>query len=182
MNVENLALYTAIMLQDHYLIQLLTVGDYNDMYCVAKLQMAICDAVAEISIDFPVCMKKTLNTLADGSIPRSAVSKGGAFKVISVTDGGKQIPFTVDHIGIHIDNLGKYEVTYVPEVFEVSITDKIDVAPEVGFVMTMYLVARNYCMLSGRMEEAAMYDSRYNDRAEKIRLKRRARMPQRKFV
>ena len=182
MNGANLALYTAILLQDQYLIEMLEAGNYNDMHSVAKLQLAICDALSEISTHFPVYLKKTLNTTADGSIPRSAVSKGGAFAVTSVMENGKPIPYTVDPIGLHIDGQGTYDIIYMPEVFEVSITDNFDVAPEVGIAMMMYLVARNYCMMSGRMEEAAMHDSRYNDCVEKAKLKRKAHIPARKFV
>ena len=180
MNGYNLAIKTAMMLQDHVLIQMLLDEDINETHSAFKFRSALSDALSEVSRDFPVYLKTTVTAETD-LIERSDIVEDGSLTVASVTADGKAVPYTVDQTGIRVGAPGTYEVTYSPEIFNVEIYENFDVAPEVGFVMMMHLIARNYCMMSGRMEEAAMYDSRYNDFAEKIRLKCRAQIPVRRF-
>ena len=179
---EKLALYTAVMLQDQVLLQMLQDERYDDAHSTLKLTMAMRDAMSEVSTKHPVYVAQTV-TAIDCVIPYSDLNGGTAATVVTrVTAGGRDVPYTVDSFGVHVGCGGTYTVVYTPETFEIELTDDLEVAPEVGFVMMIHLVARNYCMLSGRTEEAAMYDSRYNDYAETINLKRRAHIPARAFV
>ncbi|MDE7164527.1 MAG: hypothetical protein K2O04_03795 [Clostridiales bacterium] len=179
-NGESVAQNTALMVQDHFLFQMVCDGYYTESHSVRKLRLAMSDALSELSRSFPVYLKKTFET-EDGLIPRLAIAGEGSLTVTAVTADGKPVPYSVDHEGIHLDGGGAYDVVYSPEMFDIEVYSDFDVAPEVGYQMIIHLVARNYCMLSGRMEEAAMYDSRYNDDVEAIRLKRSAHLPPRKF-
>lgn len=182
MLIEKMALHTAIMLQDHFLIQKIEEECYYEPHSVSKIVMAVNQAFSEISLRFPIFIKKKLKPIGS-VIPRCEMSGDGAFTVASVTLNGEPVPYTVDFAGIHIDNpSATYEVTFSPEIFDIQLYDDMDVPSDVGFVMILYLIARNYCTITGRMEEAAVYDGRYNDCAEHVRLKRRARIPARKFV
>ena len=181
MDGQQLMLYTAVMLQDKVLIDIIENNKYDDSRSSLKLMIAFCDALSEISHKFPVALRKTLKT-QDGVIPKDDVCASGAFTVVRVTSGGKDVPFTVDSFGVHVGGGGIYVVTYTPEKYSVDIGKNFEVSTDVGLVMLMHLIARNYCMISGRMEEAAMYDSRYNDYAEARSLKRRAHIPARRFV
>lgn len=60
--------------------------------------------------------------------------------------------------------------------------DDIDVANCVSMDMLANLVARNYCILCGRLDEADIFDNRYEQYAVAIRLRRRAKLPPRAFV
>lgn len=175
------SVYVAIMLQDQLLIQMTRDGAFDDAQSTCKLQIAISDALSEVSKRYPIRMKKTIAT-DNGLIKRSLIAGDGAFVVAAVTADGNAVPYTIDYAGLHVGGAGTYEITYSPEIFDVGLEDEFIVPPEVGYVMLMHLVARNYCIMSGRTEEAAMFESRYNDFAEIDRLKRRARIPARKFV
>ncbi|MDE6201652.1 MAG: hypothetical protein K2M47_07265 [Clostridiales bacterium] len=48
--------------------------------------------------------------------------------------------------------------------------------------MLAQLVARNYCILCGRLDEAEIFDSRYDEYAVALRLKRRVKLRPRKFL
>lgn len=181
MNGQQLMLYTAVMLQDNVLIDMVESNQITDNRSSLKLMIAFCDALSEVSHRFPVSLKKTLET-PDGDIPLADICQSGAFTVSGVTASDKNVPFTVDSFGLHVGGGGKYTVTYVPETYSVEIGTDFEVSTDVGFVMMMHLIARNYCIFSGRVEEAAMYDSRYNDYAEARSLKRRAHIPARKFL
>lgn len=181
MNGMKLAEYTAYMLQDQLLIQVILDDVCEESPLGVKILAAMRDAISEVSKIFPVLMKKTV-TSTDGKIKRSSVSNNGTLDVKSVTADGKPVEYTVDYDGIHIGVPGTYVVTYSPEIADILVGSDLPVAPEVGLGMMMQLVARNYCMICGRMEEAAVYDSRYNDCVEQVRLKRKARIPARKFV
>ncbi|MDE5561998.1 MAG: hypothetical protein K2J01_00345 [Clostridiales bacterium] len=52
----------------------------------------------------------------------------------------------------------------------------------VGMDMLANLVARNYCILCGRLDEADIFGERYESAAEALRLKRRAKLPRRAFI
>lgn len=60
--------------------------------------------------------------------------------------------------------------------------DDLQVPSCVGMDMLVNLVARNYCILCGRLDEADIFDSRYEQYAVAIRLRRRAKLPPRAFV
>ncbi len=60
--------------------------------------------------------------------------------------------------------------------------DDIAVPNCVSMDMLANLVARNYCILCGRLDEADVFDSRYEQYAVAIRLRRRAKLPPRAFV
>lgn len=181
MEIEKLMYYTAMMLQDQAIIQAIRSGDCENTHSMMKMQMAIFETFSEVSKLYPVYRKKKVVT-DDGLIARSKVASEGFFTVSSVTADGKAVPYTVNNNGIQTEGPGTYEIVYSPEIFDLDINDAVDVAPEVGFVMLMNLVARNYCMLSGRTEEAALYDSLYNEYMENVRLRRKAQLKARKFL
>lgn len=181
MDASELVFLTAIMLQDKVLIDMVGNCKYSDSRSAQKITVALCDALSEMSHKFPVALKKTFDT-ADGNIPNEDICNTGAFTVLRVTSSDKDVPFTTDSFGVHVRGGGKYTVTYTPEVYIVDIYSDFEVASDTGYVMMMHLLARNYCLLSGRTEEAAMYDSRYNDYVEARSLKRRAHIPARRFL
>lgn len=181
MNGEELARYTAVMLQDQTLLDMIDNENYTDSRSTLKLNLALNDALSELSAKYPISVKKKV-TVTDGLIPYSELTDEQAFYINRVMWEGRDVPFTVDSFGVHVSGSGTYVVIYTPERFSVGITDDIAFAPEVGFSMVLHLIARNYCLMSGRSEEAVMFDSRYSDYAEMRALKRRAHIPARKFV
>lgn len=181
MNGNFLIVYVAGMLQDNVLFDMAMNEVLSDDFYSYKILTALNDALSEISQKFPVYLKKTVQT-ESGDIPLKDICSNGAFTVARVTAEGKDVPFTVDSLGVHVKSGGAFDVMYAPEVFGVYIGENFEVSTDVGYIMLIHLIARNYCMLSGRTEEAAMYDSRYKDYAETISLKRRAHIPARKFV
>lgn len=181
MNGKKVVQFAAQMIQDQVLTKLATRSVIDDSQCCAKITAALRDAVAEVCRRFPIYRCESLTSVG-GLIASAGIADGEKYSVVSVEKSGKDVPFKVDHAGVHVNDDGTYTVTYSPENFNVTLYADFDVAPEVGFSMMVHLVARNYCMLAGRTEEAAMFDSRYNEDVEQISLKRRSRIPARKFV
>lgn len=189
-NGYKLEAYTAEMLQDHLLFQLIDDGVTSiENRSLQKLHIAIVDALSEISAKYPVYVNVTVTT-ADGIIRmsqlQSAVTdtngRSPAFSVAYVRQGDRYIPFTSTASELRVGKSGTYTVAIAPELIDFELNENIEVPDKVGFVMLMHLIARNFCIYSGRMEEADMFDSRYNDYAEMLSLKRRAHIPARKFV
>ncbi|MDE5592763.1 MAG: hypothetical protein K2I75_02400 [Clostridiales bacterium] len=60
--------------------------------------------------------------------------------------------------------------------------DELPMPDCVSMDMLVNLVARNYSITCGWLDEADIFDNRYEQYAVAIRLKRRAKLPARKFI
>ena len=67
-------------------------------------------------------------------------------------------------------------------VSEWEVYEDLPVPNCVSMDMLANLVARNYCILCGRLDEADIFGERYESAAEALRLKRRAKLPRRAFI
>lgn len=189
-NGTNLVKQVAKLLQDQMLISALDGADPLDDLSVQKLDISLRDALSELAVKFPVYTVKTVAAVA-GKIPMSLLKAGEStgdiqneisFRVMHVTKNGRHVPFSVTGTAVIVDGDGTYEVAIAPDKFDKGIGDQFELSDEIALMTVIHLIARNYCIFSGRTEEAAMYDSRYSDYAEAISLKRRAHIPARRFV
>lgn len=180
MDGDDIAGQSAMLLQDRLLINALKNKDINDDN-LQRIYRALRDAVAELNRDFPEVYQKTV-TASGGVIPYDLLKGGLSISIKHVKKNGRYVPFITDSSNIYVRGDGQYDVVYALEVFHKGSSGELHVSREVCMPMVIHLTARNYCIMSGRLDEAAVYDSRYNEYAESIRLKRRAHIPARIFA
>ena len=180
MTGNQLAQKSAELLDDKLLLNALKVNDNNDEN-IRRIFCALRDALCEVSRDFPEVYKATV-TAVGGVIPYSAIKAKGTINVKRVTKNDLSVPFTADYNNIYVRGDGQYTVEYSVDVFDADLSGELPTVREVGASMLIHLTARNYCIMCGRLDEAAVYDSRYDEYAEGLRLKRRAHIPARLFA
>ncbi|MCH5154745.1 MAG: hypothetical protein J1F71_05985 [Clostridiales bacterium] len=179
MTGKEIAEQSAVLLQDKLLINALK-SDGNDDN-TERIFRALKDALSEVSRDFPKMYRATV-TAKNGVIPYSAIKANGTIYVKRVEQNKRNVPFTTDYINIYVRGDGQYTVAYTVDCFDADLSDELPTVREVGAPMLMHLTARNYCIMCGRMDEAAVYDSRYDEYAQSLRLKRGAHIPGRIFA
>ena len=65
-------------------------------------------------------------------------------------------------------------MTYTVSPEDKALDDTVTVGVLADEEMLAYLAARNYCIVTGRSDEASVWDQRYSSESEKKRLTRRA--------
>ena len=136
-------------------------------------------AAAETRADFPVLSETDAET-DNGIIPQNAFSPN-AVAVFRVEKNGAPVRFRFDSRGVHVPGNGRYTVTYSPEYKDAALDDRLALGAGMDAESLAYLTARNYCLVTGRTDEASVWDQRYNAEAEKKRLARRTVLPVRRF-
>ncbi|MCH5155018.1 MAG: hypothetical protein J1F69_00280 [Clostridiales bacterium] len=175
-----LAEQSALLLQDRLLLNALQNEQTEDEYA-QKIFRALRDALSEVSRDFPVLQSADV-TAKNRTIPYSDICSNGTVCVKRVVKCGRDVPFTTDSNGIYVRDDGNYTVVYSADCFFADLPGELPVSREVSVPMLAHLTARNYCIMCGRPDEAVVYDSRYDEYAQSLRIKRRAHVPARKFV
>lgn len=178
MTVKELASSCACLLQADDIASAIEEGadDPDVKTLVASIELAL----SEInSSGFPLVEKQTL-TAVDGIIPFSAFASPPA-GVIAVKREGKPAAFSMTPFGIKTEYDGAYAVEYSVFTEQKKLGDKITLPPLIGRDLAMYLAARNFCLITGRTDEAAVWDQRYEQEMEKKRIARRATLPARRW-
>jgi len=120
-------------------------------------------AVAELNRELPVVQVATMRLSA---VP--AVKRGKA-----------PVSLGLSNLGITVAADGEYTVEYTLAHRDGKLDDDIAVGVGADADVVCYLAARNYCLVTGRNDEASVWDQRYNAELEKRKLARRARLPRR---
>lgn len=148
---------------------------------VKALVKSINLALSEICTDgFPTARKVELTAL-ERVIPFSAFDEHPS-SVLAVSYGLATVEFTVTPFGIKTPHDGLFTVEYAVEPQEKALDDEIELPPLVGRDDITYLAARNFCLITGRTDEASIWDQRYAAEAEKKKIKRRAKLPCRAWL
>lgn len=179
MNGCDLMLDVAVAVQDKLLIEAVINEASLQDASIQRLESAVESAISELAREFPT-YKKMTGVATNGIIPYPATTRIAFIR--SVSQGGKSVAFTYDSLGIHVERDGTYDIVYSPQADGWEAYDDITVNRFVGIDMMVQLAARNYCILCGRLDEADIFDNRYEQYAETLRLKRRAHLPPRAFV
>lgn len=137
-------------------------------------------AAAEISDDFPTLVSVTA-VAENGIIPLSALDDVSCVKSVTDKRGGVTA-FRVDSLGVKVARDGAYTVTYTQTPREHNLDDEVVLGVGIDANTAAYLAARDYCLITGRADDAAVWDQMYNNAAENRRLRRRATLPRRKFL
>ena len=84
--------------------------------------------------------------------------------------------------GLCVRPLGGVNLNHVEPWLELrGVADEVELgAFATGLIE--YLAARDYCLITGRTDEASVWDQRYNAEAENKRIRRRAVMPRRAWL
>lgn len=136
-------------------------------------------AAAETYADFPPLVRSTV-TAVNGVIPASALSSVAAVR--AVRRNGRPVRFTFGEFGAKVGVDGEYEAEYTPKYADKALDDTLVVGCAVDCEMLAYLAARNYCLMTGRSDDASIWDQRYAAEAENKRILRRAYLPGRRFA
>lgn len=137
-------------------------------------------AIAETRADFPVVLA-TVATASGGFIPLSAFD-GVLSTVKRVERQGRSVRFSLDTRGIAVPTDGEYKVEYTLAPTDGNVDQTVTAGASLDCNVLGYLAARNYCLVTGRVDEAGIWDQRYNAEAENRRIVRRAALPRRSFI
>lgn len=179
MTVNQIALSAAHIVQADDIAELLEAAqpDYTDAD-VKTLIKCVNLAAAELCLQFPVLLDVTV-TATDGLISYSQFARPPIVHVVKKR--GKLVHFDTDSRGIAVSGDGEYAVTYSLPWQDVGGNDALNLAACVDEQLISYLTARNYCLITGRTDEASIWDQMYSSAAEDLRLKRKAKIPARPF-
>lgn len=186
MTVRQIALSAAAILQADDIENVLAASGEDgeaeaiDDADVLTLIKCVNLAAAELAADMPVL--HTVTALAQGGVIAPKSFDGTVTAVKSVTRNGCSVPFTFTSRGVGVNCDGEYKVTYVKEYEDAALDSELALGAGADSQTLSYLTARNYCLVTGRTDEAAIWDQRYNAEAEKKRLARRARLPKRAWL
>ena len=137
-------------------------------------------AVYEIANDGFPAVNTVPATAQNGVIPLSAVGDDVLY-VISVVKNGALVMFTTVPDGVKVGLDGDCSVTYCVNIGDIGYGDNIKI-DKIPLHIVAYRAARNYCLMTGRTDEASIWDGRYTEEAEKLRCRRRTRLPRRKWI
>ncbi|MCH5164801.1 MAG: hypothetical protein J1G01_00165 [Clostridiales bacterium] len=182
MTVREIAVSAAVLLQ---------ADDIEDLLCdsetpeitdadVKALIECVHLAAAELAGHFPIL--KTVTAECDDRFIPLDVFDGGIATVKEVKKNGDITRFGFDSRGVRVIGRGSYEVTYTSPYAPVELDEDVQVGAGVDREMLTYLTVRNYCLITGRTDEAGIWDQRYNDEAESKRIERRASLPKRRWI
>ncbi|MCH5350880.1 MAG: hypothetical protein J1F39_02800 [Clostridiales bacterium] len=182
MTLKDIAVAAAVILQADDIEYALTEGDKTDFEKDGDLKCMLCSAnlaVKEACADgFPI-LREVEAVAENKRIPLSAVPNADSIK--SVVRSNKRCSFCVDNRGISVPRDGRYTVVYSEAPRDLSADDEVTVGVFGDKSMLAYLTARDYCLMTGRTDEAAIWDQRYVAESEKRRLKVRAYLPAREW-
>ena len=191
MTVRNIAISVARLLQADDIEELLCSpelgedGEPDEAAATAendedvKLLVACINAATnDVAADgFPICATETLEAVG-GVVPLSAFSRVPS-TVRRVADRAGAVTFGLDSGGVTVPHDGAYEITYTVEPDEAGLDDELELGAMCDRSMLEYMSARNYCFVTGRTDEASVWDQMYEAHTARKRLTRRARLPER---
>lgn len=175
MTVKDIALTAAEIVQADDAVRLLS-ADSDDAQTDADVRtMVRCVnlAVKEACADgFPVCYTREMHA-EQKTIPFDSFDPAPSL-IRRVTRFGVPVRFAVGADGLTVPRDGKYTVTYTAAPADKNLDDTVSVGVLADADMLAYLAARNFCLVTGRYDEATVWDRRYAAESEKKRMTRRA--------
>lgn len=181
MTVREMARAAAVLLQADDITAALGTTAAAGNEDVRTLVSCVNLAAAELCADgFPLCYTEELSA-ANGVIPFSGLSHTPS-RILAVKRDGAAVPFAADVQGVKVGSSGKHAVTYYAVPDERSLDQAVEVGAFCDANILAYYTARNYCLVTGRTDEASIWDQRGNAEAEKRRLARRAALKKREWI
>ena len=184
MTVRQAAVAAARILQADDAEALLADGEKTDEEImldedVKALATAVNLAAAEMSGDgFPIVRRVDAESVG-GRIPLAGLPD--LVGVTAVERGGLPVRFAVGKTDIEVADDGGHTVVYTAVTAEKALSDDVELGAFAAGLIE-YLAARDYCLITGRTDEASIWDQRYVAESEKRRLSRRARLPRRRWA
>lgn len=115
--------------------------------------------LGELSEEFP--LNARIDVQADGGIPYTALPANVAH-VVSVEKEGKRVPFSQWYDRLTFPASGNVTVCYTRVPPAVALADRSPYPTDVPSARTLaYGIAREYCLISGMTDEAALWDGRF---------------------
>lgn len=183
MTVRQIASTAAALLQADDMEAILESGDNTaalDDADVKTLIKCVNLAAAELCADgFPLCYTQEL--AAENGIIGFGDFTALPSTVRAVVKNGAPARFAIDTRGIKVHGDGVYAVTYSAVPSDKNVDDEVEVGALCDGNIVAYLAARNFCLITGRTDEASVWDQRYTAEAEKRRLTRRATVAGRRW-
>lgn len=126
---------------------------------------------------FPIVKTETARAI-DGKIALDAFTRTPSL-VQRVETGGRCVSFGFDARGISVPGDGEYSVTFTVEPESAELSAHVETGAGCDFAVLAFLTARNYCLMTGRTDEAQVWDQMYDAALVKKRIARRAVLPER---
>ena len=186
MTVRNIAISVARLLQADDIEEMLAAEASEDDDAEAviddadvKLLVAcINTAAADVAADgFPITLCERCEA-SGGVIPLHSLSRL-ASGVRKVEDVNGIVAFECTQDAIKVPHDGEYDITFTVEPTEAGLDDEVELGAMCDRSMLTYTAARNYCLVTGRTDEASVWDQMYEAHTARKRLGRRARLPRR---
>lgn len=136
-------------------------------------------AAAELAGEFPALVTKT--AVAENGIIGIDKFPDPPVTVRGVCKSMRAVAFSFDSRGIRVPFDGECVVTYTVAHIDRPLDGELTLGIGADGEMLAYLTARNYCLITGRMDEASIWDQRYNAELQSKRILRRAKMPRPRF-
>ncbi len=180
MTVRSIAVSVARLLQADDIEELLVSGgataatDADVKLLVACINAAACDIAAD---GFPVTLSERVEA-AGGVIQFSALARTPS-TVRKIADPSGAVSFELSKTEILVPRDGVFEITYTVEPESAELDAHVEMGAMCDRSMLAYMSARNYCLVSGRSDEASVWDQMYEAHTARKRLSRRARLPER---
>ena len=124
---------------------------------------------------FPIVKTETVRA-SGGKIAFDAFTRTPS-SVGLVEAGGRCVSFGFDSRGISVPDDGEYTVTFTVEPESAELLSHVETGAGCDFSVLAFLTARNYCLMTGRTDEAQVWDQMYDSALMRKRLSRRASLP-----
>ena len=176
MTVKQIASAAAVLLAADGIAEILDRADPNtDDSDVKALAACVNTAVTELrSSGFADTAVESMSA-ENGLIAADKFSHRPTI-IRSVAQFGRPVRFTFDSRGVTVGSDGVFEVAYVADSGELSLDDEVVLGGGADCTVAAYLTARNYCIVTGRADEARVWDELYSDGCARLRMTRRARI------
>lgn len=186
MTVRNIAVSVARLLQADDIESILTqtdedgelssaaADDEDVKLLVACINSATCDIAAD---GFPICVTET-HEARGGAIALSEFTRTPS-TVRKICDKTGTVTFEQAKTEIIVPRDGVYDITFTVEPENAELDANLEMGAMCDRSMLAYMSARNYCLVTGRTDEATVWDQMYEAHTARKRLTRRARLPRR---
>lgn len=135
-------------------------------------------AIANATVDgFPIV--RAADVKAVGGIIDVSEFEVVPSGIIGVFKGSSYVSFAYDSRGITVEDDGDYTVVYSTSPLRYELNDVIEIGAGCDLSMLAFLTARNYCVMTGRADDAAVWEQLYETAVCKKRLARRCKLPMR---
>lgn len=187
MNIAQVFKRAALVLSSEELADEIAEAETGDLPCMT----AALSVGGEAGMLIESCVCAVGEMYGSGFAPRRTfelepfggvvVLPDGYAKIVAVKRDGIPVDYRITEHGLAVNDDSTVTVTLEKAVGELTFMREIELKDEACDAL-VYAAARNFCLVTGRNDEAAVFDERYCAETEKRRISRRARLRARAWL